>query len=92
MRPFIVTAVLLGAVVLGLPGCQSEQDRMVGLVKESLKKEGIQGGVEPVLELTKKGEDFWIGTATYGAIVYDLRVSKRNGDLVLERTMRPPAQ
>jgi hypothetical protein len=94
MRPFVVTAVLLGAVVLGVAGCksESEHDRMVKLVNDSLKKEGIQAGVEPVVELTKKGEDTWAGTATYGDIVYDLRVYKVNGELMLERQMRPPSK
>jgi hypothetical protein len=91
MRQVVVAALLLGVVALFFSGCQfeTEQVRMVRLVKKALKKEGIQVGVEPVVELTKKGEDYWVGTATYGQVIYDLRVSKNaSGDLVLERTMR----
>jgi hypothetical protein len=93
MHRVVVTAVLLGTLVLFVSGCTSEHDRMVSLVKESLKKEGIQVGVEPVVELTKKGDDYWIGTATYGEIIYDLRVYKgSSGSLMLERQMREPSK
>jgi hypothetical protein len=91
MPRFLVVALLLSGPTLLVSGCQleSEQSRMVRLVKGSLQKEGIQAGVEPVVELTKKGEDFWIGTATYRETIYDLRVSKdASGDLLLERQMR----
>jgi hypothetical protein len=55
---------------------ESEQDAMVRKVTQTLKSEGINVGVEPVVELTKTGNDVWTGTATYGAIIYDLRVSR----------------
>jgi hypothetical protein len=81
------------AVVLSLAGLgcksESEQESMVRKVKETLKKEGIQGGVDPVVELTGSGKE-WVGTARYGDIVYDLRVLSKDGKLWLERTMRPP--
>jgi hypothetical protein len=86
---------LLGVVALCVSGCksesESEHDRMTRLVKETLKHEGIQSGVEPVVELTKKGGDEWVGTATYGKIIYDLRVYKdASGRLMLKRRMRAP--
>jgi hypothetical protein len=90
MRRIRIVVVLLGSVALILSGCQSEQAQMEQLVKKTLKKEGIQGGFEPVVELTKKGTDYWIGTATYDDIIYDLHVKRdSSGDLVLERQMRP---
>ena len=94
MRSFVVTAVLVGAIVLPISGCrpEPEQDRMVRLVKETLKKEGIQAGTDPVVELTKKGEDNWVGTAKYGEIIYDLHIFKQGGALMLERVMRPPSK
>jgi hypothetical protein len=49
---------------------------MERMVKESLKKEGIMIGVEPVVELSKKANGNWIGTAAYGEIIYDLSVYK----------------
>jgi hypothetical protein len=95
MRQGVVTAVLLGMVVLAVSGCKSESEpehaRMTRLVKETLKEEGIQAGVEPVVELTRKGDADWVGTATYGQIIYDLRVYRdASGRLMLERRMRAP--
>ena len=91
MRPLVVTSVFLGTVLLAVPGCRSESEhhRMVRLVKETLKDEGIQAGVEPVVVLTGEG-DAWVGTATYGDVVYDLRVYRQDGTLKLERQMRAP--
>jgi hypothetical protein len=90
----LATMAALGIVLtaIGL-GCksESEQERMIKKVKDTLKKEGIQAGVEPVVELTGKGNE-WVGTARYGEIVYDLRVLTRDGKLWLERTMRPPSR
>jgi hypothetical protein len=60
---------------------ESEHDKLVRMATESLKREGINVGVEPVVELTNAGGDVWTGTATYGDIVYDLRVSKDPGSL-----------
>jgi hypothetical protein len=69
-----LTAIL---VVLHAPQyLEPEQDRMVRMVKDTLKREGIQVGVEPVVELRKMDGDVWTGTAAYRDIVYDLRVSK----------------
>jgi hypothetical protein len=93
MHRFVVSALFLVVVVSVLSGCQGEpeHDRIMKLVKETLKKQGIQTGVEPVVKLSQKGEE-WVGTATYGEIVYDLRVFKKGNDLMLERQMRPPAK
>ena len=74
----VLIAVLAGILVaLHAPQfLESEHDKMVRMVTQTLKGQGIQVGVEPVVELTKIGDDVWTGTATYGTIIYDLRVSK----------------
>lgn len=68
---------------------ESEPDRMVRLVKETLKKEGVEAAFEPVVQITGQG-DQWSGTATFGEIVYGIRTFRdKNGKLMLERTRRP---
>jgi len=74
MVVILVAAIL---VVLHLPQfSESEHDRMVRQVKQSLIEQGIQAGAEPVVELNEKVGSVWTGTATYGEIIYDLRISK----------------
>src|SRR5262245_8528256 len=97
MRQFALTAVFLGMLTLALSGCKSQHDKMAERVKETLK-EGLKGwgyegaDVEPVVELTRKGDHDWVGTATCGAIIYDLHVCKKTNDhqLSLEWRMREP--
>jgi hypothetical protein len=70
---------------------------MAERVKETLKV-GLKAGnyegadAEPVVELTRQGDDDWVGTATCGEIIYDLRVYKKKYDhqLTLEWRRREP--
>jgi hypothetical protein len=62
-------------------------------VKRVLQKEGVQGGIEPVVTLTKT-ENGWKGTAVYGEVIYDIKLGKHpkpifsKGEMVLARRKR----
>jgi hypothetical protein len=66
---------------------EPERDRVARLVKLRLNEarlflkeaEGIDPDVEPVVELNEKVGNAWMGTATYGEMIYDLRISKDPG-------------
>jgi hypothetical protein len=97
MRQILVTAVFLGMLTLALSGCKSQHDKMAERVKDTLKVGlkawGYEGAdVEPVVELARQGDDDWVGTATCGEALYDLRVYKKKNDhqLTLEWRMREP--
>jgi hypothetical protein len=84
-------------LTLALSGCKSQHDNMAERVKETLKV-GLKAGnyegadIEPVVDLRRQGDDDWVGTATCGKVIYDLRVYKKKNDqqLWLDWGMREP--
>jgi hypothetical protein len=76
---WVVAIVLLAGILVAdfvQRRLEPVHDRLVRLVKEALKQEGIGGDVDPVVELSERRTNLWTGTATYGETVYDLSISK----------------
>jgi hypothetical protein len=64
----------------------AEKARVEGVVKEWLMDQGIQGGVEPVVELTKNANDIWEGTARFGNIVYRIEAKRQGRGYLIKRS------